>query len=102
GGLTYAITPMTAGSPVTFSVTGADVNANCIIGYSLLGAGPITTAYGVVDMTPPISRLPTLTTDGNGDASLTLTVPANASGVTLYTQALANGVLTNSLAETVQ
>ena len=102
GGLTYAITPMTAGSPATFSVTGADVNANCIIGYSLAGAGPINTAYGVVDMTPPISRLPTLTTDGNGDASLTLTVPANASGVTLYTQALANGVLTNSLAETVQ
>jgi hypothetical protein len=102
GGLTYAITPMIAGSPATFSVTGADANSNCIIGYSLAGAGPITTAYGVVDMTPPISRLPTLTTDGNGDASLTLTVPANASGVTLYTQALANGVLTNSLAETVQ
>jgi hypothetical protein len=102
GGLTYAITPMIAGSPATFSVTGADVNSNCIIGYSLLGAGPITTAYGVVDMTPPISRLPTLITDSNGDASLTLTVPANASGVTLYTQALANGVLTNSLAETVQ
>jgi len=101
GGLTYAITPMTAGSPVTFSITGADANSNCIIGYSLAGAGPITTAYGVVDMTPPISRLPVITSDGNGDASLTLTVPANASGVTLYTQALNNGNLTNSLAETV-
>jgi hypothetical protein len=101
GGLTYAITPMTAGSPVTFSITGADANSNCIIGYSLAGAGPINTAYGVVDMTPPISRLPVITSDGNGDASLTLTVPANASGVTLYTQALNNGNLTNSLAETV-
>jgi hypothetical protein len=100
-GLTYAITPMTAGSPVTFSITGADANSTCIIGYSLLGAGPITTVYGVVDMTPPISRLPNLTSDANGDASLTLTVPANASGVTLYTQALNNGNLTNSLAETV-
>jgi hypothetical protein len=102
GGLTYAITPMTAGSPVTFSITGAAPSSNCIIGYSLAGAGPINTAYGVVDMTPPISRFPTLTTDANGDCSLTLTVPANASGVTLYTQGLNNGALTNSLAETVQ
>ncbi len=102
GGLTYAITPMTAGSPVTFSVTGAAASSNVILGYSLAGAGPITTAYGIVDMTPPISRFPTLVADANGDASLTVNVPANASGVTLYTQGLNNGVLTNSLAETVQ
>ena len=53
-------------------------------------------------MTPPISTLANLAADANGDASLTMNVPANASGVTLYTQALNNGVLTNSLAETVQ
>ncbi|MDE0586240.1 MAG: hypothetical protein OSB63_06435 [Planctomycetota bacterium] len=102
GGLTYAITPMTAGAPVTFSITGAAPNSNCIIGYSLAGAGPINTAYGVVDMTPPISTLANIPSNASGDASLTVTVPANASGVTLYTQALNNGVLTNSLAETVQ
>ena len=39
GGLTYSITPMTAGSPVTFSITGAAPNSNRIIGYSLTGAG---------------------------------------------------------------
>jgi hypothetical protein len=102
GGLTYAITPMTAGSPVTFSITGAAPSSNCIIGYSLAGAGPINTAYGVVDMTPPISTLANIPSNASGDASLTVNVPANASGVTLYTQALNNGVLTNSLAETVQ
>jgi len=102
GGLTYAITPMIAGSPVTFSVTGAVPSSNVTLGYSLAGAGPITTAYGIVDMTPPISRFPTLVADANGDASLTVNVPANASGVTLYTQGLNNGALTNSLAETVQ
>ena len=100
--LTYSITPMTAGSPVTFSVTGANSGDNVILGYSLAGAGPITTAFGIVDMTPPISRFPALVADANGDASLTLTVPGNASGVTLYTQGLAGGILTNSLAETVQ
>jgi hypothetical protein len=102
GGLTYAMTPMTAGYPVTFSITGAAPSSNCIIGYSLAGAGPINTAYGVVDMTPPISTLANIPSDANGDASLTVTVPANASGVTLYTQGLNNGMLTNSLAETVQ
>jgi hypothetical protein len=102
GGLTYAITPMTAGYPVTFSITGAAPSSNCIIGYSLAGAGPINTAYGVVDMTPPISTLANIPSNASGDASLTVNVPANASGVTLYTQALNNGVLTNSLAETVQ
>ena len=101
GGLTYAIGAMTAGSPVTFTITGADANSNVRLGYSLSGAGPINTAYGIVDMTPPITTLAVLAADANGDASLTVTVPANASGVTLYTQGLNNGVLTNSLAETV-
>ena len=95
----YSVTPMTAGSPATFSVTGADPNSTVRLGYSLTGAGPFTTAFGVVDMTPPINTLATLTSNGSGDASFTVTVPGSASGRTLYTQGLNNGVLTNSLAE---
>ena len=102
GGLTYSITPMTAGSSVTFRITGGAPWTDVTIGYTLAGAGPINTVYGVVDMTPPISSLATLLVASNGTASLTATVPANASGVTLYTQALNNGVLSNSLAETIQ
>jgi hypothetical protein len=101
GGLVYAVTPMTAGAPVTFSVTGAVPSSTVILGYSLNGAGPINTAYGVVDMTPPIKTLATLVSDPLGVATLTLTVPGNAAGVTLYTQGLNNGLLTNSLAELV-
>jgi hypothetical protein len=101
GGLTYAVSTMTAGSPCTFTVTGAAPNSNIRLGYSLSGAGPINTAFGIVDMTPPINTLATISANANGDASLTVTVPGNASGVTLYTQGLNNGVLTNSLAETV-
>ena len=105
-GVTFSITPMTAGSPVTFSIADAAPNSNCIIGYSLTGAGPTNTAFGVVDMSRPISTLANISTNASGAASLTVNVPANASGVTLYTQALnlagAAGVLTNSLAETVQ
>ena len=97
GGLYHSITNLVAGQAATFSITGAAPNSNCIIGYSFAGAGPITTAFGIVDMTPPISRLPVITSDANGDATLLLNVPPNASGITLYTQALNNGILTNSL-----
>jgi hypothetical protein len=95
----YSVTPMTAGSPATFSVTGADPNSTVRLGYSLTGAGPFTTVFGVVDMTPPINTLATLTSNGSGNASFTVTVPGSASGRTLYTQGLNSGVLTNSLAE---
>ena len=95
----YSVTPMTAGSPATFSVTGADPNSTVRLGYSLTGAGPFTTIFGVVDMTPPIKTLAILTSNGSGAASFTVTVPGSASGRTLYTQGLNNGVLTNSLAE---
>jgi hypothetical protein len=101
GGLYYSITNMVAGQAATFSITGAAPNSNCIIGYSLAGAGPINTAFGIVDMTPPINSFPSIGADANGDASLTINVPPNATGRTLYTQALNNGILSNSLAEVV-
>jgi len=101
GGLSYSITGMIAGQTATFSITGATPNSNCIIGYSLGGAGPINTSYGIVDMTPPISQFPVISSDANGDASFQVNVPPNAVGRTLYTQALNNGNLTNSLAEVV-
>ena len=101
GGLYYSITNMVAGQAATFSITGAAPNSNCIIGYSLAGAGPINTAFGIVDMTPPINSFPSIGADANGDASLTINVPPNATGRTLYTHALNNGILSNSLAEVV-
>ena len=102
GGLTYAITPMTGGASATFSISGAAPSTVCRIGYSLSGAGPINTQYGVVDMSLPITLLPLLNADANGDAALTLTVPYGASGRTVYTQGLNGSTLTNSLIETIQ
>lgn len=102
GGLVYAITPMVAGSSATFSVTGATPSSVCRLGYSLRGAGPINTAFGVVDMSLPISMLPVLNADASGNASLTLTIPNAASGRTIYTQGVNGSTLTNSLIETIQ
>ena len=98
---TYSITPMTAGSQATFTISGAEPNSNVILGYSLSGAGPFTTAFGIVDMTPPINTLAILSANANGDASWTVNVPGSASGRTLYTQGLNAGLLTNSVAELI-
>jgi len=79
-------------------ITGATPNSSVTLGYSRLGAGPFTTAFGVVAMTPPIHTLSVLATNANGDASLTLNVPGSVAGRTLYTQGLDSGFLTTSLA----
>jgi len=97
----YSITNMVAGQTATFSITGAAPSSNCTIGYSLNGAGPLNTSYGIVDMTPPISILANITSDANGDASILINVPPNAAGITFYTQALNNGTLTNSIARVI-
>ncbi|MFK5956356.1 MAG: hypothetical protein QM477_07940 [Planctomycetota bacterium] len=103
GGLTYAITNLVAGQVAVFSVTGASAGGSVIIGYSLTGAGPTSTVYGMVDMSAPINTLATITASGAGDASFSPTVPGSAAGLTLYTQCLdlASGGLSNSLAELV-
>ncbi|PCJ53848.1 MAG: hypothetical protein COA70_06680 [Planctomycetota bacterium] len=103
GGLVYSITNLVAGATANFSVTGATAGGTVILGYSLAGAGPTSTPYGLVDMSAPITTLATLTADGSGNASFSPVVPGGAAGATLYTQGvdLGSGTLTNSLAELV-
>ncbi|PCJ52193.1 MAG: hypothetical protein COA70_12735 [Planctomycetota bacterium] len=103
GGPTYTITNLVAGQTAVFSVSGATAGGGVILGYSLTGAGPTATPYGLVDMTAPINTLATLTADGAGLATFSPTVPGGVAGLTLYTQAvdLGSGLLTNSLAELI-
>lgn len=103
GGLVYSITGLTAGGTATFTVTGATPFGSVRLGYSLTGAGPTTTPFGVVDMSAPIKVLSILTADAAGTASFAPVVPPGAAGATLYTQGLdmSTVTLTNSLAETV-
>jgi hypothetical protein len=102
-GLNYSITGLVGGSTATLTVSGATAGGGVLIGYSLTGAGPTNTPFGPVDMSAPITQLPTLTADGAGVATMSTGVPGRASGFTVYTQAadLATGTLTNSLAEVV-
>ncbi|MDP7062418.1 MAG: hypothetical protein QF489_05720 [Planctomycetota bacterium] len=103
GGPAYTVTGLVGGGTATLTVTGATAGGGVLLGYSLTGAGPTMTPFGSVDMSAPISRLPTLTADAAGTASMTTGVPGRASGFTLYTQGadLTSGTLTNSLAEAI-
>ena len=83
--------------------SGADANAPCIIGYSLTGAGPTSTPFGDVALSPPITQLPNVVADSSGSASLSANVPPRASGANVWIQAadLSAGVLSNALDEVV-
>jgi len=101
--LTYAVSGLVGGGTATLTVSGATASGSVLIGYSLTGAGPTMTPFGLVDMSMPITQLPTLTASASGVASMTTGVPSRASGITVYTQAadLTTSALTNSLAEVV-
>jgi hypothetical protein len=103
GGPSYTITGLVGGGTATLTVTNATAGGGVLIGYSLTGAGPTNTPFGPVDLSAPITQLPTLTADGAGVATMSTGVPARASGFTVYSQAadLSSGLLTNSLAEVV-
>ena len=103
GGLAYSITNLVTGQTANFAVSGATAGGTVILGYSLTGAGPTTTAFGVVDMSLPINTLATMTADSAGNATFSPVVPGGAAGATLYTQGvdLGSGNLTNSLAELI-
>ncbi len=103
-GPAYTIANLVAGQTATFSVSGATPFGQILLGYSLTGAGPTNTQYGVVNMSLPIRVLASLSADANGDAVFSPSVPSGTGGLTLYTQGLdlGSGVLTNSLAPVVQ
>lgn len=103
GGPVLSTSGLVGGATTTLSVAGATPAGAVLIGYSLTGAGPTSTPFGMVDMSMPINQLPTLTADAAGLASMSTGVPGQASGFTVYMQAadLTTGTLTNSLAEVV-
>lgn len=109
-GMVGSVTVLTPGKPVLvtndpvpggsvqFSISGATPGGTVIIGYSSAGPGPLTTAFGLASMSPPITQLPPVSADALGAASLTLPVPPSIPpGFTAWTQALdlAAGVMTN-------
>ncbi len=109
GGLNLTVSALAAGTIGSFDVTGGTAFGPVGIGFSLAGSGPVTvnTAFCgplTLDLSPSIQVLTVLTADASGSASLSLTVPAGASGATVHFQAVdinscdvSNGVSTTVL-----
>lgn len=101
--LAYSISGLVAGGTATLTVVGATAGGDVLIGYSVTGAGPTATSFGIVDMSAPITQLPILTANSVGIAATVAGVPIQASGKTLYSQAvdISSGALTNSIAQLI-
>ena len=105
-GPSLAVNNLVSGGTADLIVANAAAGATCVIAYSLAGAGPTNTPYGLADLSFPINQLPPLTADASGVASTTANIPAGAAGRPVWLQAVeltaTGGTLTNSLAETIQ
>ncbi|MBC8329887.1 MAG: hypothetical protein H8E31_14200 [Planctomycetes bacterium] len=96
GGLTLAVSNLVAGGVATVSVSGATPGGLFRHGYSLRGGGPTTTPWGNLLLTAPYTELPAMTADGAGNASMSASVPAGTTGVTVWQHGLDLGTLTFS------
>ncbi len=101
---TLTVPTLFAGGFAIFDVDNCTANGQVYLGYSLTGGGPTNTAYGTAALSPPIQQFPAMTADANGSASTSTNIPAGASGVTVWFQALdlassqfSNGVQTTVL-----
>lgn len=83
-----AVSNLIGGQVADFNLSNFTPNSTAYLIYSPFGPGPTQTAYGTMDLTMPVTVLPQLTTDANGDALLQAPVPPSATGRTLWFQAL--------------
>ncbi len=103
----FTVTNAVAGGTANFDVTNCGPGNGVIIGYSLVGPGPTSTAFGDVDMTPPIGQLPMQVADALGEVHLPLGVPPTLAGATVWTQCVeltggGGGTLGNSVVVNIQ
>ena len=102
----HTIENLVAGSNAQFKVRGVPPGSTVAIGISS-GPGPLPTAYGPLDLSIPITRLPQQIADINGEAVYDLPVSPGSLGTVIFSQAVVlfpGGGFdrSNSLAVTVQ
>lgn len=78
-----------AGSPVTISLSNAGANSPWWLLYSFSNSGTVISGVSF-EIGAPWTLLHNGTADGSGNASFTQTVPAGASGMTVYIEAATN------------
>lgn len=90
------VEPLIAGQTGTACLSNCNDNQAVVFSYSLTGAGPTNTQYGLMDLSAPIRSF-FATSDNLGNAVLTTTVPLSASGRSIWIQGVdtQNNVLSN-------
>ncbi len=103
GGPLLNVTGLVAGSTATIAVSNATPSGLVRHGYSPFGGGPVITPYGDLLLSPPYTELPAMSADANGDASLSIPVPAGTTGVVVWFHAFDVGSLsfTNGISRTI-
>lgn len=94
---------LVAGGQALLSATYFTPSQKAYFACSFTGPGPTTTPWGLVSLSNPIINLPAVVSDPVGTANLPLAVPAGATGIQIWIQALdlRSGTLSNPLAEVV-
>jgi len=92
GGPVLSITNLIGGQSANITVTGTTTNGAVGLAYSLFGPGPTNVFTGscgiqTVNLSPPIQVIGTFSAIGN-TMSLNMTIPAGASGLAVWVQAL--------------
>jgi formylglycine-generating enzyme required for sulfatase activity len=98
-----SLTNLTEGQVATVAVSNCGQGDAVIVAASFYGPGPTLTAFGFVDLTPPLKLFPTMLANASGVASMNYSVPIGTGGTAVWLQAVnaSNGTLSNSLAEVV-
>ncbi len=93
-----------AGVTSEIVVAGASPNGPVVVAYSLTGAGPTSTPYGIVDLSMPILQIPMVNANAFGAVLLPVSVPTQVAGMDVWLQAYDAyaGAFTNALHLIVQ
>jgi|FLOH01.1.fsa_nt_gi hypothetical protein len=95
GGLpTVTASATRAGFATTLTAVNLSANAQAVIAYSLTGAGPVVTRFGVYDLSLPIGRI-TVSSDASGAATTQIYIPTALAGASVWLQVvdLVRGVI---------
>lgn len=93
-----------SGEEAIISVAGATPLGAVLVAWSVTGAGPTLTQYGVAELSMPIKVLPVVASDSSGMSKISITLPATSSGIQVWLQAadLSAGALSNGVERIVQ
>ena len=100
---TLSVEDLIEGRTVTLKVAPVNPGFNVAIGYSLAGPGPISTGFGDIELSDPVTHF-TIRVGSSGEAVLQGAVPPGTGGIPIwfYAVVLNPGFITNPLAEIIQ